>query len=126
RRHAGGYDKPILVQYADYLGDVARLDFGHTITDNRAVTDVVVENGSATLELTFWAMVVAVAVGVSLGLVAGRLRDTPADIGIRLFAIVIYAVPPFFLGFLAQLFLGQCFNLLCTSARASCVSVFLL
>ena len=28
RRHAGGYDKPILVQYVDYLGDVVRLDFG--------------------------------------------------------------------------------------------------
>src|SRR5439155_18509993 len=83
RRHAGGYDKPILVQYGNYLGDVARFDFGHTITDNRAVTDVIVENGSATLELTFWAMVVAVVVGVALGLVAGRLRDTAADIGIR-------------------------------------------
>ncbi len=126
RRHAGGYDKPILVQYGDYLGDVARLDFGHTITDNRPVTSVIVENGSATLELTFWAMVVAVTVGVSLGLLAGRLRDTGADVGVRLFGIVIYAVPPFFLGFLAQLAFGQYLGILPTSGRASPETQFLL
>src|SRR5947208_5774494 len=97
RREAGGYDKPLAEQYVQYLSDVARLDFGHTITDNRPVTDVVIQNGSATLELTFWAMVVAVVVGVGLGLVAGRLRDSPADVTIRLFGIVIYVLPPVFL-----------------------------
>jgi peptide/nickel transport system permease protein len=126
RRHAGGYDKPLAEQYVQYLGDVARLDFGHTITDNRPVTDVVVQNGSATLELTFWAMVVAVVVGVGLGLVAGRLRDSPADVAIRLFGIVIYAVPPFFLGFLSQLLFGQYLHLLPTSGRASPEVQFLL
>jgi peptide/nickel transport system permease protein len=126
RRHAGGYDKPLLEQYVVYLGAVARLDFGRTITDNRPVTDVVVENGSATLELTFWAMMVAVSVGVGLGLVAGRLRDSPADVGIRTFGIVIYAVPPFFLGFMAQLFFGQYLDILPTSGRASPEVQFLL
>src|SRR5438874_12600475 len=56
RRHAAGYDRSLAVQYVDYLGNVARFDFGRTITDNRPVTDVIVENGSATLELTSWAM----------------------------------------------------------------------
>ena len=45
RREAGGYDKPLAEQYVEYLSDVARLDFGHTITDNRPVTDVVIQNG---------------------------------------------------------------------------------
>src|SRR5205823_7234094 len=90
RRHVAGYDKPLAVQYVEYLGDVARFNFGHTITDNRPVTSVIVENGSATFELTFWAMIVAVLVGVGLGLVAGRLRDTAADVTIRLFGIVVY------------------------------------
>ena len=51
--HAAGYDKPILVQYGEYLGDVVTLDFGTTLTDNRPVTTIIVENGAATLELTF-------------------------------------------------------------------------
>ena len=107
RRHAAGYDKPLIVQYVDYLGRCGHGNFGTTITDNRPVTDVIIENGSATLELTFWAMLVALVVGIALGLLAGRLRDTGADVGIRMFGIVIYAMPVFFLGFLAQLLFGQ-------------------
>ena len=94
RRHVAGYDKPLVVQYVDYLGDVARLNFGTTITDDRPVTDVIIENGSATLELTFWAMVVALSVGIGLGLLAGRLRDSGADVSIRMFGIVVYAMRP--------------------------------
>jgi ABC-type dipeptide/oligopeptide/nickel transport system permease component len=115
RRHAAGYDKPLVVQYVDYLGDVARLNFGTTITDDRPVTDVIVENGSATLELTFWAMVVALSVGIGLGLLAGRLRDSGADVSIRMFGIVVYAMPAFFLGFLAQLLFGERLGWLPTS-----------
>jgi peptide/nickel transport system permease protein len=126
RRHAAGYDKPLFEQYFAYLGDVARFDFGSTITDNRPVTEVIVENGSATLELTFTAMVVAILVGITLGLVAGRLRDTAVDVGIRLFGIVIYAVPPFFLGFLAQLLFAQKLDWLPASGRASPETQFLL
>ncbi|HZI36461.1 MAG TPA: ABC transporter permease [Gaiellales bacterium] len=126
RRHAAGYDKPLIVQYVDYLGNVARLNFGTTITDDRPVTDVIIENGSATLELTFWAMVVALSVGIGLGLLAGRLRDSGADVSIRMFGIVVYAMPAFFLGFLAQLLFGERLGWLPTSGRASPEVQFLL
>jgi peptide/nickel transport system permease protein len=126
RRHVAGYDTPLVVQYVDYLGDVARLNFGTTITDDRPVTDVIIENGSATLELTFWAMVVALSVGIGLGLLAGRLRDSGADVSIRMFGIVVYAMPAFFLGFLAQLLFGERLGWLPTSGRASPEVQFLL
>ena len=124
RRHESGYDRPIAVQYFEYLGAVATLDFGTTIVDNRPVTQVIVQNGAATLELTFFAMIVAIAVGVSLGLLAGRFRDRPLDIGGRLFGIVIYAAPVFFLGFIAQLVFGKWLGVLPTSGRASPVVTF--
>ncbi|MET0801870.1 MAG: ABC transporter permease [Actinomycetota bacterium] len=119
RRHEAGYDRPIAVQYLEYLGDVATLDFGTTIVDNRPVTAVIVQNGAATLELTVAAMIVAIAVGVPLGLLAGRSRDRPMDIGGRLFGIMIYAAPVFFLGFIAQLVFGKWLGVLPTSGRAS-------
>ena len=50
---------------------------------------------------------VALVVGIPIGLLAGRFRDTPIDIGGRLFGIVIYAFPVFFLGFLFQLVFGS-------------------
>jgi peptide/nickel transport system permease protein len=114
-----GYDKPLYVQYGNYLWDIARGNFGTTITDRRPVSDIILTNGAATLELTFFAMIVAIVVGVSIGLVAGRFRDTLLDVGGRLFGIVIYATPVFFLGLMAQLFFGSYLGWLPTSDRAS-------
>ena len=118
-KHELGYDKPIYVQYGNYLGDIVRGDLGTTITDRRPVTDIVRDNGAATLELTFYAMIVAIIVGVTFGLLAGRYRDTWIDGTGRLFGIVIYAMPVFFLGLMAQLFFGSYLGWLPTSDRAS-------
>jgi peptide/nickel transport system permease protein len=118
-KHRLGFDKPIYVQYGNYLWDVLRGNFGSTITDRRPVSDIILTNGAATLELTFFAMLVAVVVGVLVGLVAGRYRDTPVDVGGRLFGIVVYATPVFFLGLMAQLFFGSFLGWLPTSDRAS-------
>ena len=114
-----GYDKPIYQQYFEYLGQIARGDLGTTITDRRPVTDIVRDNGAATLELTFYAMIVAIIVGVTFGMLAGRYRDTWIDGTGRLFGIVIYAMPVFFLGLMAQLFFGSYLGWLPTSDRAS-------
>jgi peptide/nickel transport system permease protein len=118
-KHRLGFDKPITTQYGNYLWDTVRGNFGTTITDRRPVRDIIAVNGAATLELTFFAMIVAIVVGVAVGLIAGRFRDTPVDVGGRLFGIVIYAMPVFFLGFLAQLFFGSYLNVLPTSDQAS-------
>ena len=124
RREAAGYDRPLVVQYVEYLGDVATGDFGTTVSDNRPVMNLIAQNGAATLELTLTAMVLAVLVGVGVGLVSGRFRDTPLDFGGRLFGIVIYAAPIFFLGFLGQLIFGKYLGWLPTSGRASPVVSF--
>ena len=119
RRAEAGYDRPILTQYAEYLKDAVTLDLGTTVTDHRKVTSIIKENGSATLELTIFAFAIAVGVGVSIGLLAGRFRDTWIDTSGRLFGIVIYAFPVFFMGFLAQLLFGSVLGWLPTSGRAS-------
>ena len=114
-----GYDRPLYVQYLEYLGNVLRGDFGTAITDSRPIGEIIRENGAATLELTFFAMIVAIVVGVTFGLLAGRYRDTWIDGGSRLFGILIYAMPVFFLGLMAQLFFGSYLGWLPTSGRAS-------
>lgn len=119
RREAAGYNRPLIVQYGEYMGQVARLDFGTAATNNRPVSEVIRQNGAATLELTFFAIIVAVGVGVGVGLLAGRFRDTWIDAAGRLFGIVIYALPVFFLGILAQLVFDQWLGLLPSNQRAS-------
>jgi peptide/nickel transport system permease protein len=125
RQEAAGLDKPLLEQYVEYLGNALTLDLGTTINDDRPVSSIIVENGSATLELTLAAFLVAVVVGVSIGLLAGRYRDTSVDLSGRMFGIVVYAAPVFFTGFLAQLFFaGGVLDILPSSGRASPVVEF--
>ena len=114
-----GFDKPLYQQYWEYLSGIVQGDFGTTITDRRPVSDIIIENGGATLELTIAAMFVALLVGIVVGLLAGRYRDTWIDVAGRMFGIVIYAMPVFFLGFLAQLLFGSYLGWLPTSDQAS-------
>ena len=83
-----GFNRPLIAQYWDYLSSVAHLDFGTTFSDNQPVLRVVRDNGGATLSLTLAAFVVALVVGIPLGLVAGRYRDSFPDAVIRLFGIL--------------------------------------
>ncbi|MGI9093780.1 MAG: ABC transporter permease [Mycobacteriales bacterium] len=103
KRHAAGYDKPILVQYGDYLRQVFTGHFGRSISDNRSISSILATNGAATLELSIAAVIVALVVGLPIGMLAGRYRDTWFDASARMFGIVIYAAPVFLLGLLAQL-----------------------
>src|SRR5579864_5706885 len=124
--HQLGYDKPVYVQYGHYLGQIIRGNFGTTISDRRSVGSIILVNGAATLELTFFALLIALVVGTFIGLVSGRFRDSPIDAGGRLFGIVVYATPVFFLGLLAQLLFGTWLNWLPTSDQASPVTQALL
>ena len=57
-----GYDRPLLVQYVEYLGQIFTGDFGRTLTDNRAIGEILLTYGTATLELVLFSLVVALVV----------------------------------------------------------------
>ena len=103
QRHALGFDKPIIVQYSQYLWDVLHGNFGRSTSSNRTVTDVLTHEGAATLELTLAALLIALVLGLSIGVLIGRFRDTPLDVAGRLFGILTYAAPVFWVGILFQL-----------------------
>jgi peptide/nickel transport system permease protein len=105
-RHRAGLDKPLIAQYWDYLSSTVHLNFGNTFTDNQPVINVVRDNGGATVSLTLAAFIIALVLGIPLGLLAGRLRDTAPDVLVRIFAIVSYAAPIFFTGLLLQIYLA--------------------
>ncbi|WP_456695022.1 ABC transporter permease [Aeromicrobium sp. P5_D10] len=103
RKAEAGLDRPILTQYWEYISGLFRGDFGTTLTDNRKVSDILLVNGAATLELAFWSLLVAFAVGIPLGRLAARYRDRVPDVLLRLFSILVYAAPVFFVGLLLKL-----------------------
>jgi peptide/nickel transport system permease protein len=103
RIHAAGYDRPIVVQYWEYLTGVFTGDFGTTISDNRPVVEILAQYGTATLELTTYAVLVALVLGIPFGMISGYFRDRVPDAVLRILAILAYATPVFFAGLLLKL-----------------------
>ena len=102
-RRSLGLDRPLWRQYVDYVVRVAHGDFGRAVTTDRPVRSTIAERFPATLELTLAALVVAVVVGVGVGALSARFRDTAVDVGGRVLGIVLYAAPIFWLGIMLQL-----------------------
>jgi peptide/nickel transport system permease protein len=114
-----GYDRPIFIQYAEYLGNVFTGNFGTTISTNRPVTEVLATYGAATAELVFYSLLVAFIVGIPLGMVAAYFRDKGQDATLRVFAILCYATPVFFSGLLFKLIFAVWLKVLPVAGRAS-------
>ena len=112
-----GYDRPVIVQYLEYLGQVFTGNFGTAISDNQPVTQLLVTYGSATLELVIYALIVAFIVGIPLGMAAAYFRDKWPDAFLRIFAILCYATPVFFAGLLLKLVFGVWLKVLPISGR---------
>ncbi|WP_029089812.1 ABC transporter permease [Brevibacterium album] len=119
RIEAAGYDRPLLVQYFEYMGGLLRGDFGTAISDGRPVSRILLQHGAATLELAFYAVLVALLIGVPLGMLAARLRDRWPDAVLRILAILGYATPVFFAGLVLKLIFGAFWPVLPVSGRGS-------
>jgi peptide/nickel transport system permease protein len=118
RQESLGLNDPIYEQYFRYMGGALSGDFGNPITDPRSVMQIVADTAPATIELAVAGMLVAMLVGITVGALAGRLRDSPFDVVGRLFGIVVYAAPVFWTGLLAQLVFAVNLGWLPSSRRA--------
>jgi peptide/nickel transport system permease protein len=118
-REAAGLNDPIIVQYGTYLAGVVQGDFGDPITDPRDVRTIVADRFGATLELTVFALVIAIVLGVLVGALSARRRDTVFDVGGRIFGVLVYAAPVFWTGILAQLLFANQLGWLPTGNRLS-------
>ena len=98
-----GLDQPLVVQFARYLGDVLRGDFGTSLLNARPVMEDIVRVFPATLELATLGTIIGVSVGVPLGVVAAVKRDTWIDQVARVVALVGYSMPIFWLGLVGLL-----------------------
>jgi peptide/nickel transport system permease protein len=106
-RHQLGLDKPLYVQFFDYLLNLLRGDLGNSlIWGRRPISVEILEHFPATLELTINSMVVMLLVGVLTGAQSAYKRNSPTDFGFRTFGIVIYSVPVFWFGMILQLIFG--------------------
>jgi peptide/nickel transport system permease protein len=95
-----GLDRPAVVQYFSYLGRLFQGDLGKSIRTRRPVADDLRDFFPATLELSIAAMIVAIILGISLGVVSAVRRNGLLDGAARVFALVGGSLPIFFVGLL--------------------------
>ena len=100
---AMGLDKPLLVQFAYYLGDVLQGDFGMSRLNGRPVAEDIARVFPATLELATIGTIIGVVIGVPLGVFAAVHRGTWIDQIARVIALVGYSMPIFWLGLVGLL-----------------------
>lgn len=93
-----GLDRPLLVQYGDYLGGLARGDLGHSIRSGRPVLTEITTRLPKTLYLALAAMTIAVCFGLVLGVLAAVYRNTWLDSTAMLLAIAGVSAPTFWTG----------------------------
>ncbi len=101
-----GLDKPLIVQYVSYLGQLARFDLGESMILKQKVITPIKEKLPATLELTVMGMIFTFFIGIPLGSLAASKRRSPRDLGIRIFGNIVYCIPVYWMGLMLQLIFG--------------------
>jgi len=93
-----GLDRPLHIQYGDWLAHVVRLDFGTSYVDARPVIDKILERLPATLLLTATALVVSTILGFALGIISAVRQNTWVDYLATVFAFFGLSIPSFWAG----------------------------
>ena len=103
--HRHGLDKPILVQFGIYVGEIAQGDFGNSFRYSKPITDLLMERLPITFELSLVSLLFSIIVGIPLGVIAAVRHNSWVDVLTMLWANVGVSMPVFWLGLmLAYLF----------------------
>ncbi|MFE5319884.1 ABC transporter permease [Paenibacillus sp. NPDC056579] len=102
-----GLDKPIWEQYLKYMNNVIHGDLGVSYAfPTRKVTEIIAQGFPASLELGLWALLIAIVVGLILGIIASLNHNKGWDIGAMFTAVVGISIPSFVLAPLLSYFIG--------------------
>jgi len=102
--HEYGLDRPLTTQYAVYVRQVLKGDLGSSLTTHEPVLDEFLTLFPATVELAFFAMLLAVCVGLPAGIIAALKRNTVADYAVMGVSLTGYSMPIFWWALLLILF----------------------
>ena len=124
QKKAYGLDKPFIIQYANFLYKAVQLDFGNSFTARRPVRDILLERIPATVHLALCGMVLAIVIGVPLGILSAVKRDTFLDRICKTFAIFGMAAPQFWVAIMLIIILAGYLDLLPAFGRGDTTGWF--
>lgn len=124
-RIAHGLDKPIPVQYFEFVTNVIKGDFGTSLSYNQPVGKLVLEAIPATLQLAFASFVIALILSIPIGLFVALKRNTIFDFLGNVLALIGQAIPSFWLGILLMLLFSVTLKILPISGRETPLHIIL-
>ena len=124
-RHALGLDRPLLVQWLDYLSHLMRFDLGESLHSKQPIIDILLAHIPATLELTLVALLFAIVIALPLGIMAALHRNTGWDRTAMTVSLLGVSIPNFLMGPLLILLFAMYLGWLPVSGRESPDSVIL-
>ena len=101
-----GFDRPLHIQYFSFLTGLMRGDLGNSLRTRTPAFDLVVERLPATIELTLFAMMIAIVFAIPIGILSAMKRGTALDGGVMIFAMIGQSIPSFWLGIMLILFVA--------------------
>jgi oligopeptide transport system permease protein len=101
-----GLDQPLMVQYGNYLSQLLKGDLGPSFTETRSVNQILAATFPVSLELGSWALLIALGIGLPVGILAAVFRNTLADYIPMSMAMVGICLPTFVLGPILALVFG--------------------
>lgn len=96
-----GLDRPIIIQYFDWLFHALTGDFGTSPLSGLSTVDILAQQAPVSLELGAMSLIVAVVLGIPLGVLAAKRAGRPVDVGIRIPMVLLFAIPGFITGTIA-------------------------
>jgi len=99
-------DDPVVTQFFRYVSDLAEGDWGDSLTYHRPVSHVVRDAAPITLEMSFFALLIAYPLGIVLGIISAVRQDQMFDHVSRFFAIAFVSLPIFWFAMMLQLYLA--------------------
>ncbi len=93
-----GLDRPVIVQYGNFLGRAVLADFGDSFRTRQAVSGMIVDQAGYTLSLAFGGLLVGMTLGTALGLLAGLRPDGWVDAAVMTAALAGLSLPSFWIG----------------------------
>ncbi|MCF7728174.1 ABC transporter permease [Sulfitobacter sp. M22] len=116
-REDWGLDRPVWVQYGQFLSNLARFDLGESYRYRAPVFELIGERLPATLELSFYALLLAIVIAVPLGMLAALNKGKVIDAIVSVLSISGVSAPSFWVGILLVLFFSGYMNLFPSSGR---------
>ena len=123
-RHEMGLDQPIWQQFLDYANGLAHGDFGVSIVSRTPILQEFLTLFPATIELTFFAMLIATAIGVPAGMIAAVKRGSIYDQTLMGVALTGYSMPLFWWGLMLILLMSNTLHLTPVSGRVDLIKYF--